>query len=212
MRIRIITCYAKKYVMNISIIISVTGTLISIVSVCYVILSHRGNRGRLKIYFDIVENGLRIYAFNIGHRPLGIQDVGYYSWTSGRYMVRGNKQTFILLSEGEVKIFEEKFERDRSYLADIKNIGVRDISGKVWYCDKYQVARLNEHIYMEPNDQGYFTKRMDSDNSGRKTIRNRRRSLKTYLKFIKENKYKNKLQSRLGLHAADFFISNKISR
>ena len=196
--------------MNASILISITGTIISIVSVCYVVLAYQKNKGRLKISFDLLENGIRVYVFNVGHRPIGIQNVGYVSWSIGNFITRGGNQDFIVLNEGEVKIFEDQLFKDRSHIADIKNIGVRDVNGKIWCCDKYQVARLNEHIYMEPDENGYFTKKINSDSEGRKVIRNRKKSLRAYLKFIKKNKYKNKLKGRQGLHAADDFISDKI--
>ena len=119
-----------------SIILSIIGALISTISVSYVVLSHRNNKGRLKISFDIMENGVRIHALNVGHRPLGIQDVGYFSWTMGSYIVVGNKQIFEIIGEGEAKTFEEIFGQGRTKFADIKNIGVRDISGNIWYADK----------------------------------------------------------------------------
>lgn len=193
-----------------SIIFSITGVLISIISVSYVVLSYRNNKGRLKISFDIMEDGVRIHALNVGHRPLGIQDVGYFSWTLGSYSVAGNKQVFEILGESEAKTFKEMFGKGRTKFADIKNIGVRDISGNIWYANKYQLERLNEHIYAKPNADGYFTKRMDSTAWGKKIIKQRKSSLEKYLKFISKNNYDNLLKGKLGLHAGDKFISDKI--
>lgn len=193
-----------------SITLSIVGVLISVISVIYVILSYRNNRGKLKVYFDIIEDGLRVHVLNVGHRPIGIQDIGYFSWSHGSYMVAKNKHVFVVLGEGEVKTFTEIFGKGKDKLADIKNVGVRDITGTIWYADKFQIERLNEIIYMKPNEDGYYTKKIDSTLGGRKIIKQRKRSLEKYLKFIKKYKYDNLLKNRLGLHAGDKFIPKKI--
>ena len=63
---------------------------------------------------------------------------------------------------------------------------------------------------MKPNADGYYTKKIDSTLGGRKIIKQRKRSLEKYLKFIKKYKYDNLLKNRLGLHAGDKFIPKKI--
>ncbi|WP_444939395.1 hypothetical protein [Microbulbifer sp. JMSA002] len=197
-----------------AIIVSSLALISSTLSVIITYLNYKKNQGRLAINCHVQLSepksgkgklAIAITVSNVGLRPILIKSAGTVCWSSGGYTCGENKDLYKTLQEAESTVIYEHIENLPS-IRRIKKIGVCDHTGKKWYLSKEQIHALYDLSYANSWRENPFNKGPSS------YAKEREKSLKKYLKFIKKYNLKNELKGKAGSAWGDKHINDKIKR
>ncbi len=169
-----------------TIIISLIGITIAILSFFISIHNFRRDRPIIKFSYDITSNSdrskqwIRIFYVNIGRRPTLIKSIGYYDWTLGSYLSKGGDKFEEVLKEGDFGIYDIEISEADHW--QIKTFFIEDHFKNRWELTESEMWFLHHTAHKSysflPNISKPFKERQ-------------KESMNAYLKFIDKKKFKN---------------------
>lgn len=171
----------------ISILFSIIGTTIALISFYISFFNFRKDKPILKLYYDIMCNTdrskecIRLFYVNVGRRPTCIKSIGYFDWTLGSYLSKGGDKYEVILKEGEFGFYD--IEMDSRYHWTIKTLYVEDYFGNKWELSEKKMAFLYRSAHNMKSNRKI---RSDQEFTNR-----RKKSLDKYLLFIRKNSFEN---------------------
>jgi hypothetical protein len=192
--------------------ISLLALVVSLGAGSLAYVNYRRDRGNFELSASLMikDKEKQIYisltVTNVGIRPITVKDMGTVSWAFGSYGAGKNKNLNKTLKEAESFVIDEPIESFSS-IRRIKDIGVRDHSGKLYLLEKKQLYRLYDLSFGNEKRDNKF-----NDLNAKKHSKNRSKSLKKYLKFIQRYNLENELKGKAGLSYGDNLIDENIRK
>jgi len=191
-------------------VISLLALAVSMGAALLVYVNFRRDRGNFELSASVMLNDkekqlyISLAVTNVGIRPITIKDMGTVSWAFGSYGAGHNKNLNKTLKEAETFEIKEPIKNFPS-IRLIKEIGVRDHSGKLYLLEKSDLYKLYDLSFGNEKRENKFND-MDAKSFSRK----RTRALKQYLTFIRRYHLDNELKGKAGMSFGDNYLKESI--